>query len=222
MRRCWTIAATLFLTCVCAAAQSRSITVFDEWKIYGGYQFLSADTHAVQDALNLAHVVDPTFPLLHFGNRQNMNGWDFGVQEDITKWFGVVVDGGGSYSERRVLLSSSGGVNTTWRSRLRGYTVTVGPQITLARGTHFQPFVRLMVGGGFFRSHVDIIANNVSIVTPVNVNDDGFAYGPGVGTDIFLSRHFGARVAADLIRTQLFGETQNNVRASAGLVFRFK
>lgn len=221
MRHCLRVATILLLTCICATAQSRSTALFNEWKIYGGYQFTSADSHGVQDALNLEHTIDPAFPLLHFGNRQNMNGWDFGMQEDVTKWFGVVLDGGGAYSERRILLNSSGGVNTSTRSRLRLYTVMVGPQITLARGSRFEPFARLLIGGGFARTQTDEIENNVSVVPPVVLNDSGFAYGPGVGSDIFLSRHFGARVAGDYIRTQLFNETQNNFRVTVGLLYRF-
>lgn len=221
MRRFLTVAATLYLISIGAAAQSRSTSAFDEWKIYGGYQFTSADTHGVQDALNLEHAIDPAFPLLHFGNRQSMNGWDFGMQEDITKWFGVVVDGGAGYSERRILLSSISGVNTSTRTRLRAYTVMAGPQITFSRTPRFEPFARLLIGGGFFRSQTDELENNVVVLPAVAANDSGFAYGPGVGSDILLSHHFGARIAGDYIRTQLFSETQNNFRVTVGLVYRF-
>ena len=221
MRNLLVLFAVLCVACSIAPAQNSAAVQLNEWKMYGGYQYVSADTHAVQEALNVQHAFDPSFPLLNFGNRQNLNGWNGGIQEDITKWFGVVVDVSGSYGERRILLFSSGGVNTSSRTRMRAYTFMGGPQFTLFRGSNFQPFARFLVGGAFFNSRTDILDNNVPEFSAVQENDNGFAYGGGGGADIFFSRRFGVRVAADILRTPLFGETQNNIRATTGLVYRF-
>jgi hypothetical protein len=220
MKKVSNLAAAMCLMCTFAIGQANPSGLLDEWKIYGGYQYVAGDTHSVQEALNLEHALNPGFPLLHFGNRQNMNGWNFGVEESITKYFGFVVDAGGAYSERRISLSNIG-VDTSSRSRLRLYTLTGGPQVTLFRGSNFQPFARFLVGGAFFRSNTDILENNVPMTSPFIANDDGLTYGGGGGTDIFFSRHLGARVAADILRTHLFSETQNNIRATGGLVFRY-
>ena len=221
MRKILVLSALVSIACVFTTAQNSSIVTMDQWKVYAGYQYTALDSHALQEALNLEHQIDPSFPLIHFGNRQNLNGWNFGVQEDITKWFGVVIDAGGGYTERRILVSSIGGVNVSTRTREALYSFTGGPQFTFYRGANFQPFGRFLVGGGWLHSRTDVLENNVPVTSPFDANDAGVAYGGGLGTDVFFSRRIGIRVAADLLRTSFFGDTQNHVRASAGLVFRF-
>lgn len=101
------------------------------------------------------------------------------------------------------------------------YTVTGGPQFTLYRGAHLQPFARVLVGGAWIRSRTEVVANGVPLVDAVANNGEGFAYGGGGGSDFFISRHLGVRVAADWLRTSSFDEKQNNVRTTAGLVYHF-
>ena len=222
MRSVCAFAILFFLTCSLSVAQSNSNADFDEFKIYGGYQYVSLDTHAVQDALNLEHVVDPTFPLLNFGNHQSLNGWNFGAEEDtLAKWFGVVVDVGGAYGTNNVDLGTAGGISSKMRTKLRFYTFTVGPQFTLRRSSKVQPFVRALIGGAWTSFSANVLENNVPQFEEVKDSDSGFAYGGGVGADFFFSRKIGLRVAADYLRTPFFSDTQNNLRGSAGLVFRF-
>jgi hypothetical protein len=221
MRSFVALSATVYLMCVASIAQTSTRSHFDEGKFYGGYQYISLDSHAVQDALDLQHLIDPTFPQVNFGHRQSLNGWNSGIEEDITQWFGVVVDVGGSYGTRKILISSSGGVDQSTRTKMSLYTITGGPQFTLHRGSNFQPFARVLLGGAFFRTKTDVVANNVPLTTPLSADDEGFVYGAGGGTDVFFSRRLGLRVAADFLRTSFFSDTQDQVRASAGLVFRF-
>src|SRR5436305_15119957 len=108
MRSICAFAAVLCLTCVLSVGQASPAASFDQWKVYGGYQYTKLDTHAVQDALNLQHAIDPTVPLLNFGNHQDLSGWNFGVQEDITKWFGVVVDVGSGYGTNKINVGTVG------------------------------------------------------------------------------------------------------------------
>jgi hypothetical protein len=105
MKKLLVLAAGLSLTSMFTQAQSIPPVRVNEWKLYGGYQYTALDTHSVHDALKLEHVVNPLFPQLTVGNRQHLDGWDFGIQNDITKWFGVVVDVGGTYKETRLLLT---------------------------------------------------------------------------------------------------------------------
>jgi hypothetical protein len=221
MKKLLVIAAVLFSTTAVIQAQTEPAARINEWKLYGGYQYTALDTHSVQDALNLQHLVNPGFPQLKVGNRQHLDGWDLGIQNDITKWFGVVLDVAGTYKETRLLLSSSGGVNVSTRTKMAFYTFTGGPQFTFYRGTHVQPFARALIGGSFFRSRTDLVANNVSIMRPVSFDDQAFAGGGGLGSDFFFSRRFGLRFAADWFRTALLNETQNQFRGTGALVFRF-
>jgi hypothetical protein len=187
MKKLLVLAAGLSLTSMFTQAQSIPPVRVNEWKLYGGYQYTALDTHSVHDALKLEHVVNPLFPQLTVGNRQHLDGWDFGIQNDITKWFGVVVDVGGTYKETRLLLSSTGGVDVSTRTKMAFYTFTGGPQFTFYRGAHVQPFARGLIGGSFFRSRTDVVANNVSVIKPVALDDEGFAGGGGLGSALFFS-----------------------------------
>ena len=215
--------ATLLSMCACSSvAQVTGTSDFHELKVYGGYQYTQLDTHAVQDALNLEHAIDPAFPLLDFGNHQNLNGWNFGLQEDaFAKWFGVVVDVGGGYGTNNLDLGTVGAINTKARTRLRMYTFTIGPQFTLRVSPRLQPFARVLIGGGWGRFSANVLENNVAQGPDVKLSDEGFAYGGGGGADFFFSRKVGLRLAADYIRTSFFNDTQNNIRGAAGLVVRF-
>jgi opacity protein-like surface antigen len=217
MRNLCALAALLCLSCVLSAAQ----TNFDEWKIYGGYQYTSLDTHAVQDALNLQHALDPTFPLLNFGRHQGLNGWDVGGEEDVVKWFGLVIDISGTYGSNNLPLSSASTIATELRTKMQLYTFTGGPQFTLRRSSRVQPFARALLGGGWESVSINLLENNVPQLAELKSKDSGFAYGGGGGVDFFFSRKIGLRVAADYIRTPFFNDTQNNFRGTAGLVFRF-
>jgi Outer membrane protein beta-barrel domain len=221
MRNICAFIVLLCLTYVCAA-QSNSNDNFEEVKIYGGYQYTRLDTHAVQDALNLQHALDPTFPLLNFGSHQSLYGWNFGGEEDtLAKWFGVVVDVSGTYGTNNVNLGSVAGISTKLRTKLRFYTFTGGPQFTLRSSSKVQPFARALIGGAWESFSANVLENNVPQFAEVKASDSGFAYGGGGGVDFFFSSKIGLRVAADLIRTPFFNDTQNNLRGTAALVFRF-
>ena len=222
MRYFCVLTVVVCLTCAVGAAQSSSNADFHEVKIYGGYQYTRLDTHAVQDALNLQHALDPTFPLLNFGSHQSLHGWNFGAEEDtLAPWFGVVVDVSGSYGTNNIDLGSVAGITTKTRTRLRFYTFTGGPQFTLRRSSRVQPFVRALLGGAWESFSANVLVNNVPLFGEVKEKDEGFAYGGGGGADFFFSRKVGLRVAVDIIRTPFFNDTQNNLRGDAGLVFRF-
>lgn len=223
MRTCCVLISLLLLTSLAVVAQtSGKSEPFDQWKLYGGYQFTSLDSHAVQDAFNLARVEDPTFPVINFGERQKTNGWDAGFQEDVTKWFGVVVDVSGGYTHSRIDLGTIGGVKSVARTNASIYTITGGPQFTLRHSDNVQPFVRVLLGGAFFNSSSNVLDNNVrEFPVDFKENSDGFAYGGGLGSDFFFSRKAGIRVSVDYLHTPFFDDAQNNFRGDVGLVVRF-
>ena len=190
------------------------------WQIYGGFQYTRLDTASVQDAVDLA-ALQAGVPTINFGRHQNLYGWCFGGQQNLNSWFGGIVDVGGTYLTKRVLLAQSGGVNATLRARLHSYTLMAGPQITLRRSSIFQPFVRALVGGGFFDDSVNVLVNNVPQFRETKESDENWAFGGGVGTDVNFSHSLGLRIAVDYIRTQLFNENQDNYRGTASLVYRF-
>ena len=192
-----------------------------QWQLNAGYQYIRMDTGFVQDALNLAHDIDPSFPQVNFGRHQSMHGWNFGAQENINSWLSGVVDVSGNYHTNRINVATIGNIKDVVRTRLRLYTVMGGPQFTLRRSSHVEPFARMLIGGAFSSASINELENNVPLFAEDKVSDSGFAIGGGAGADLFFSKHVGLRVSADYIRTDLFSQPLNNFRGTAGLVFRF-
>ncbi len=93
-----------------------------------------------------------------------------------------------------------------------------GPRYSRRSISRFTPFVQVLAGGvhGFDALFPN---QNGSTITP-----DGFALAAGGGLDINASRHFAIRVfQADYFLTKLpndAGNRENNLRLSAGIVFR--
>lgn len=212
------LAVTLIVFSACAFAQDTSTPA---WGIYGGYQYTRIDTSAVQDLINLEHALDPSVPLVNFGAHQNQNGWNFGIQENTNSWFGGVVDVSGNYGTKYIKVLSSSGISVSTRTRLRSYTFMGGPQFTLRRSSRFQPFARALFGWAWYSDSTNILANNVPLISEVKESNDSFALGGGGGADLSFTSHLGARVAVDYIRSFMFNNSQGNIRATIGFVYRF-
>jgi Outer membrane protein beta-barrel domain len=126
----------------------------------------------------------------------NMNGFDVSGQYKVTDWLGGVADLSGNYR-----FSSS---DTTSASL---YTFLVGPQITRTRG-RLSPFAHVLVGFAHFGGG--------------GVTSSSFSVALGGGIDAKLTHSLSWRVIqADYLRTGFVGLSQNNVRASTGIVLRF-
>jgi hypothetical protein len=95
-------------------------------------------------------------------------------------------------------------------SRAKEYTALGGPQISKHYG-NLRPFVHLLGG-----------ATRVSVTTPGFFDSStNWTVAGGGGVDYKWRGPFSLRVSADYLRTNLFGLTQNMVRASTGLVVSF-
>lgn len=121
------------------------------------------------------------------------NGWEISGQYKFNPWLGGIVDLDGHYGSLRGLSSST-------------HTFLFGPQISWP--ARVSPFAHLLIGG----AHTSL----------GGVGDTSFAMALGAGIDSRLVPGVYWRVfQADYIPTHFFGRTQNNVRVSTGIVFRF-
>ena len=98
------------------------------------------------------------------------------------------------------------------------YTYLFGPRYSFRHNEHFTPFAQALFGGAH-------IANGG--VFGASVSRNTFAMALGGGLDVNATRHFAIRLGeVDYLMTR-FEEspgnrvTQNNLRVSAGIVFRF-
>jgi opacity protein-like surface antigen len=135
------------------------------------------------------------------------NGGSGSFEYNVNKYLGVVADFGG-YANTRTGIDD------------KFITYMFGPRLNL-RHNRLNPYVQSLFGGGYAWSG------------PSNNNQNAFVYAIGGGLDYGLTRHIAIKpVQVEYLRTAFdstklgdststFGDHQNGVRYSAGIVFRF-
>ncbi len=127
----------------------------------------------------------------------NLNGGSASVAYNVTSWLSGVADFGGYHTSNLSPIDVDG-------------TFLFGPRVSYRRFHRITPFGQVLFG---------VVHNRTSGQTP-------FAMAIGGGLDYRLSEHFAVRPAqVDYLLTRfdefLTARTQNNLRVSTGIVFRF-
>lgn len=131
-------------------------------------------------------------------SRQSLNGWEAGVSGNFSRWLAAEASVGGYY---KTLL----GVNVS------DYSYLAGPRI------NFRPvFVHALIGGDHLKGSA----------LGASASQDGLAAAFGGGLQMRIARSLSARVSGDYVlsRHNILGGssfTQNNFRASVGIVYSF-
>jgi opacity protein-like surface antigen len=135
------------------------------------------------------------YSYMHFDSPRSvsLNGWELSGQYKFTDWLGGVADFDGHYGSQFGIGESV-------------HTFLVGPQVSFP--ARISPFAHVLIGGAHFSSDV--------------ASDTSFATAIGAGFDTKIRDNLSWRIfQADYVYTHFFGGTQNNVRVSTGIVFRF-
>jgi opacity protein-like surface antigen len=194
-----TIFVTSFLFCVGAEAQ-----VPTSGNVFFGYSYYN------------------TTPLTFTGgtNREGLNGVEGSLEAKIFRWFGIVGDFSGHYGSQSVLNPAGtcaiGVVCSPLPVSTHVDNFLVGPRVSVKVG-RLRPFGEVLFGAGH-------ISANVGSSLPDNFvkpKDTTPATAVGGGLDYKIVRPIAVRFQGDYIHTSFFGATQNNVRLSTGIVFRF-
>jgi opacity protein-like surface antigen len=139
----------------------------------------------------------------------NLHGWEASFEGKMVPFFGIVGDVSGHYgSENFIESTPNGPTNVTVTGHEQEYLV--GPRLSIPV-SKLTPFAEVMVG-------VAHIHNGGTLPGPSNTS---FAYAIGGGLDYRLFGPIALRGEGDYLRTKFFSSTQNNLRLSAGVVFRF-
>jgi hypothetical protein len=173
-------------------------------EVFGGYQL----THI---SYGLNSVTGVPFPGANTSD--NFNGWNGALTVWAKPWLGVTADFSGAYKSD--VFGSGSGVS------VKQHTFMFGPTIASHSNEKFVPFAHVLVGG----AHCS--ASGVGVVSSdcFGVGTNSFAMAFGGGLDVG-SKKIAFRVAQfDYIYTR-FGhdqgfDHQNDLRYSAGIVFRF-
>ncbi|MFZ0760519.1 MAG: hypothetical protein WAM69_11255, partial [Candidatus Sulfotelmatobacter sp.] len=144
----------------------------------------------------------------------NTNGWEASVEGKVIPFLGFVADFDNHYGSQNFpqcpVVPAGGGAGgcASLNASVTERNFLFGPRVSFSVGK-FRPFAEALFGG----AHVNV-NNGVG-------SDTSFATSLGGGLDYKIVRPVAWRFQGDYIQTRFFGGTQNNVRLSTGIVFRF-
>ncbi len=130
--------------------------------------------------------------------RFNLNGWNAQATYNFNHWLGATADFGGYYG-------------SPFRVSANDYSFLFGPTVSV-RVPHCTPYAHALFGVDRF--HVSVLGGSGT--------DSAFAMAMGGGLDIPIKSSFAIRAAqVDWLRSNHFRNSQDNVRISTGVVFRW-
>ncbi|HLI64491.1 MAG TPA: outer membrane beta-barrel protein [Terriglobales bacterium] len=130
--------------------------------------------------------------------RYGLNGWNGQATYNFSRWLGATADFGGYYG-------------SPFSASSNDYTFLFGPTVSIGMG-HVTPFAHALFGVDRF--HTTVVGGSGT--------DSSFAMAVGGGLDVPVKGIFAIRAAQlDWLRTSHFSNSQNNLRVSTGVVFRF-
>jgi hypothetical protein len=138
--------------------------------------------------------------------RASTDGWEASVEGKILPFVGLVAEFEGLFGSQSI--SNCGQGCGPFRSATSQYNYLFGPRVSVSR-SKLRPFAEVLIGG----SHM-----NVHIFPP---STSSIAIAAGGGFDYRVLRFIAWRLQGDYIYTNFFNATQNNLRVSTGIVFRF-
>lgn len=142
-------------------------------------------------------------------SRSSANGWEGSVEVKVAPFLGIVADVDSHYgSPAYATFCSLCTTPTSANMSTPQYNVLFGPRVSASVG-RFRPFGEVLFGIG--HASISGYANSST----------SFATAVGGGLDYRIFRPIAVRFQGDLIHTALYSLTQNNVRISTGIVFRF-
>lgn len=135
------------------------------------------------------------------GPGSNLHGGSGSIAGNLNNWFGVVGDFGGY----KVTGLPSG-------LDARMFTYLFGPRLSYRQVRAMTPFAQVLVGGAHASARLGGVSGSAN----------AFAFTVGGGLDIRASEHVAIRlVQTEYLLTRFGNQRQDNVRFSAGIVFRF-
>jgi outer membrane protein OmpA-like peptidoglycan-associated protein/opacity protein-like surface antigen len=163
-------------------------------------------------------------PELAEGNRLvDLNGGSTSIAFNFNRYFGIVGDFGG-FNDTRLLVTGGGISENDEIDKGTVFTYLGGPRLSF-RHDRVTPFVQVLAGG-IHASEINPTNCTVGCVQLPSAN--AFAMTVGGGLDIRIHHHIALRlIQAEYMMTRFddlntgTSATQNDMRISTGLVFRF-
>ena len=148
------------------------------------------------------------------GSQVRSLGWQTTGISHFNRWLGMSSQFSAGYASANGIQL----IGYTGSGKIQRYSSLVGPRITFASRSRFNPYVEGLGGIDYARTK---FTSNGTIVTGDELQS---AYAIGGGAQINVSRRVGFNVEAHYFDTQhsvaLLGWTPSHLQISAGLVFR--
>ncbi|MHB8214930.1 MAG: hypothetical protein ACYDDS_02515 [Candidatus Sulfotelmatobacter sp.] len=141
------------------------------------------------------------------GGRSSFNGWTGAVEGKIVPFIGIVGEYTDTYGSENLQLLACPAPCPTTNVSLHEQTFLFGPRVSMSVGK-IRPFAEVLIGGAHLSAN-DGVGSDTSFATAI-----------GGGIDYKIIRPVAWRLQGDYVQTRFSG-TQNNVRISTGIVFRF-
>lgn len=139
-----------------------------------------------------------------------MHGWDASAEGKFLPWIGAVVDFDWHYGGHDFACASPSCKPKGFRLNASRHTVLFGPRASVSVG-RYTPFAEFLFG----------FAHQSDSGGGISNADSTFATAIGGGLDYKLIKGVAWRVQGDSIHTSFFGHSENDLRISTGIVFRF-
>ncbi|HVB28624.1 MAG TPA: outer membrane beta-barrel protein [Terriglobia bacterium] len=187
----------LLVTLLVAVPQLARAQRFEGIEVFGGYSYLQN---------NLRSTYSPFyFSPTPFGSNFALNGWQASITEKATPWLGLTQEFGGYYGTREIQ-----GVDNHFNT----FSILSGPRFYYPGLKGITPFAHALFG--YDQTTVKVKG------TDLKTTGSSYAMAFGGGVDVKVRRGLAIRLfQVDYYRPQLFGNSQNDLRFSAGIVFRF-
>ncbi len=138
--------------------------------------------------------------------KTNLNGWNASAAGNLNSWLGVEGDFSGHYGSPGFGPFQIPYVNVNL------FTIMGGPKVAYRSHSAVTPFGHFLIG----TTHASAGAFGLSY------GKNALAAAVGGGVDFRVSEHVAVRaIQADYLMTRFYDARQNNIRLSAGVVFRF-
>jgi len=193
MRKTFLLLAILLI----ATPQAVQAQRFEGIEIFGGYSYLQN---------NLSSTYSPFYAArTPFGSDFSLNGWQASITEKATDWLGITQEFGGHYGTKQLQ-----GINNHFST----FSILSGPRFYYPGLKGMTPFVHALFG--YEQATVELKGPGLK------VTGSSYAMAFGGGVDVKVRKNLAIRVfQVDYYRPQQFGSSQNNLRVSTGIVFRF-
>jgi opacity protein-like surface antigen len=161
------------------------------------------------------------------GNRiVGLNGGTASIAFNLNRFLGLVGDFGGFNDTRLQLTGAGANPPRVVDSSGTAFTYLFGPRLSFRKYERITPFAQTLFGG-VHASEVTFSGCSGALCPPLP-SQNSFAMTAGGGLDVKIQRHLAIRVIqAEYMMTRFADVTtnasrsQNNIRLSSGLVFRF-